>query len=212
MFADLNKHAINTTKSIGILYDSRDEMAKVTKEVIDNVPLLAKFTDRENSSISKYSAKLFTLSSVYDTNYQLIRKRKNITKKDISLMIAFWKTLSESIVEWKQVQEKELSASNLRLSYIHTHGVVLEAFGMLGHYLIINREKGWISYIAALDKLDWSRSNLADWGGRVIRNNGNISKSRTNVLLTYIKIKKQLNLSLTPEEDEEEEKFIRGGQ
>lgn len=212
MFADLNKHAINTTKSIGILYDSRDEMAKVTKEVIDNIPLLAKFTDRENSSLSKYSAKLFTLSSVYDTNYQLIKKRKNITRKDIGILLAFWKTLSESIVEWKQVQEKELSASNLRLNYIHSHGVVLEAFGLLGNYLITNKYNNWTECIKGLGKLDWSRSNLADWGGRVIRNNGNISKSRTNVLLTYIKIKKQLNLPLIPDEEEEEAKFIRGGQ
>src|SRR5690554_3397295 len=31
MFADLNKHAVNTTKSIGILYESRDPMAIMTK-------------------------------------------------------------------------------------------------------------------------------------------------------------------------------------
>ena len=34
-FADLNKHAINVSKSLGVLYDSRDPIALITKQLID---------------------------------------------------------------------------------------------------------------------------------------------------------------------------------
>lgn len=211
MFADLNKHAINTTKSIGILYDSRDQMAMITKDIIEKVPILRIFTDKEVSSLSKYSAKLFALSSIYDTNNQLIKKSKKITAKDKQSMLTFWETLCGNMSEWKQVNDKILSASHLRLNYIHTHGVVLEAIGMTGHYLLANKYTDWISYLKALDNLDWSRTNLADWQGRVIRSNGNIAKSKNNITLTYIKIKQKLNLPLSEDEEQLEMKFNRGG-
>lgn len=211
MFADLNKHAINTTKSIGILYDSRDQMAMATKDIIEKIPMLSKFTDKENSSLSKGSAKLFTLSSIYDTNSQLIKKSKSITAKDKENMVIFWKTLCDNMSEWKQVNNKVLSAAQLRSNYVHTHGVVLEAIGMIGNYLLTNKYADWISYIKALDKMDWSRSNLKDWQGRVIRSNGNIAKSNNNIALTCIKIKQHLNLPLSADEEQLETKFNRGG-
>ena len=210
MFADLNKHAINTTKSIGILYDSRDQMAMITKDIIEKIPMLKKFTDKEVSSLSKYSAKLFTLSSIYDTNNQLIKKSKSITSKDKQNMLTFWKTLCDHMSEWKQVNDKVLSAAHLRLNYIHTHGVVLEAIGMTGNYLLSNKYTDWVSYIKALDYMDWSRTNLTDWQGRVIRSNGNIAKSNNNITLTYIKIKQKLDLPLTTDEEQLEIKFNRG--
>lgn len=211
MFADLNKHAVTATKSIGILYDSRDQLAMVTKEIVNQIPLLNKYTDKENSSLSKYSARLFTLSSLYDTNYQLVRKKKNISKKEKKDIFMFWETLCTGITEWKQVYEKKLAASNLRSTYVHTHGVVLEAMGMVAHDLLTNNYPDWTRYIADIDKLDWSRTNLADWEGRVIRSNGHISKSNTNIVLTCIKIKKILNLPLTPDEMIQENKFKKGG-
>lgn len=211
MFSDLNKHAINTTKSIGILYDSRDQLATVTKDIINQVPLLRKFTDMESSSLSKYSPKLFTLSGIYDTNNQLIKKQKKITAKDIKTLLTFWVTLCNGMSEWKQVNDKALSASNLRLNYIHTHGVVLAAIGMVGHYLLVNKYSDWTQYIESLDTLDWSRTNLIDWQGRSIRGNGNISKSNNNITLTCIKIKQKLNLPLSSDEELQESNFNKGG-
>ena len=36
IFSDLNKHAVNVSKSIGILYDSRDKISLLTKELLEN--------------------------------------------------------------------------------------------------------------------------------------------------------------------------------
>ena len=69
MFADLNKHAVNTTRSIGILYESRDPMAILTKQIVNNIEMLSMYTDKENSSLSKFSPKIFTLSNIYVNSY-----------------------------------------------------------------------------------------------------------------------------------------------
>ena len=41
MFADLNRYAIRPAKSIGVLYDHRDEMSAITRLVVFRSPLFA---------------------------------------------------------------------------------------------------------------------------------------------------------------------------
>lgn len=40
IFTDLNKHAVKTSNSIAELYDSRDDLAVITREVISKVPFI----------------------------------------------------------------------------------------------------------------------------------------------------------------------------
>ena len=65
MFTDLNKHAVKTSNSIAELYDSRDELAVVTRDIISQVPFLNSFTDKEKDILGKYSSNLFTLSTLH---------------------------------------------------------------------------------------------------------------------------------------------------
>src|SRR5262249_1159302 len=57
MFADLNRHAIRPATSLGVLYDHRDEEAKVTKRSILQIPLFRDLTETERSSLSVRSRK-----------------------------------------------------------------------------------------------------------------------------------------------------------
>ncbi len=209
IFADLNRHAVNITKSIGILYDSRDEMALTTKELIRNNELLNLFTDKENSSLSKYSPKIFTLSNIYSTNCRAINKGKgkSITSQEEEFLNEFWNILCASISEWRQVLNKTLSATDLRANYIHSYGVVLEAIGLIAHYLRTNDYEGWREYITTLDELNWSRENRTDWLGRAIGKNGQITKSNVNILLTSARIKQKLGLPLSREENVREQRL-----
>ena len=47
MFTDLNKHAVKTSNSIAELYDSRDQLAVVTRTVISKIKFLNAYTDKE---------------------------------------------------------------------------------------------------------------------------------------------------------------------
>lgn len=208
IFADLNRHAVNTTPSLGILYDHRDQLAKLTKTVIQKVSFLERYTDKERQSISKLSPKIFSLSNIFRTNSRILHKKKGefISDSEREYLIQFWMELCDSIYEWKQVVKKELSPTELRSNYIHAHGVFLEAIGLVGHYLYKNHPTDWKKYIQNLSDIDWSRSN-SDWLGRAFGPTGRINKNNHTIQLTANQIKLYLNLSLTNQEEEIEKKL-----
>ncbi|MFZ3172301.1 MAG: DNA sulfur modification protein DndB [Carboxydocellales bacterium] len=209
IFSDLNRHAVNTTRSIGILYDSRDELALLTKETIDTIPLLKTLTDKENSSLSKFSPKIFTLSNIHSTNCRLIGKKKGdrVTDIDKNTVIVFWEIMCSTITEWNFVLLKKLSAVDLRNDYIHSHGIVLEAVATTANYMIQNNLLEWPYNLRKLNTIDWSRSNTKDWLDRAFNTYGRINKNSNCIRLTAIKIKQLLDIQLTPEEIQTEKIF-----
>jgi DNA sulfur modification protein DndB len=200
IFADLNKHAVNVSKSIGVLYDSRDPIATITKSLLEENNYLKHFTDKENPSLSKFSPKLFTLSSINETNKKLVSKLNVNDPKIIRFTKDFWDVLCESMKEWQFVFNKDTNPPLFRTSYISSNGVVLEALGLVGNYLYINNVSNWKEILSDVKNIDWHRSNLEDWQDRVIGHNGRIVKSATYVRLTNNLIKIKLNLPLTKEE------------
>lgn len=211
MFADLNKHAVNTTKSIGILYDNRDQLSQLSKRIIDKIPLLKGYTDKEVDNLSKYSPKIFTLTNLHSSICCTLGKKKGeISESEEKFISDYWKTICSIIIEWKEVQSKSLSAYELRKNYIHAHGVVIVAFGYLGNYFLTNNIKNYSSILKNLNSIDWKRSNLKDWNGRTI-SNGKINKNTAAIKLTCNKIKDLLGISLTKEELELEKNFIDNG-
>ncbi|SUY47088.1 DNA sulfur modification protein DndB [Clostridium putrefaciens] len=200
IFADLNKHAINVSKSIGILYDSRDPIAIVTKSILEENIYLKNYTDKENPSLSKFSPKLFTLSSINETNKKLSNKLNIKDPKTIKFIKDFWDVLCENMIEWKFVFDKHTNPHLFRTDYISSNGVVLEALGLVGNFLYIDNPSNWKHKLSNVKGIDWHRSNLEDWQHRVIGPNGRIVKSSTYVKLTNNLIKMKLNLPLTKEE------------
>lgn len=200
IFADLNKHAVNVSKSIGILYDSRDPVAMITKSLLDNNDYLKHYTDKENPSLSKFSPKLFTLSSINETNKKLLNKLNTKDNKTSAFVNEFWDILCENMKEWQFVFDKHTNPTLFRRDYISSNGVVLEALGIVGNYLYKNSTNDWKQILSNIKNIDWHRTNLDDWEDRVIGPTGRIVKSATYVRLTSNLIKTKLGLSLTKEE------------
>lgn len=213
IFSDLNRHAVNTTSSIGILYDYRDRLAMITKDIINSTPLLSRYTDKERVSLSKNSPKILALNHIFNANLKVLGKTKGdaISDEEEVFLKEFWQVLCDSIVEWNLVLKKELSPRDLRANYILGHGVFVEAIGLLGNYLKRYHETDWKDYITSLSKIDWSRSNTEDWLDRSFNQNGRIQKTTSTVLLTSNRIKQLLNLPLTEAEKQLEQKFFNGG-
>lgn len=200
IFADLNKHAVNVSKSIGILYDSRDPVAMITKSLLEENKYLKHYTDKENPSLSKFSSKLFTLSSINETNKKLVNKLNVNEPKIVEFVKDFWNVLCDSMIEWQFIFNKDINPYRFRTDYISSNGVVLEALGLVGNYLYINNPYNWKEILSNVKNIDWHRSNLEDWQNRVIGPNGRIVKSATYVRLTNNLIKKKLNIALTKED------------
>lgn len=90
MFTDLNKHAVTTSKSLNTLYESKDPVALITKNVVNSISFLRKYTDKEKDNLSKYSSNIFTLNTFYTANKRIckvIHDQENAEK----LIHTFWK-------------------------------------------------------------------------------------------------------------------------
>lgn len=200
IFADLNKHAVNVSKSIGVLYDSRDPIAIITKSLLEENTYLKNYTDKENPSLSKFSPKLFTLSSINETNKKLVSKLDLNSPDTANFVKEFWSILCENMKEWQFVFNKSTNPHLFRTDYISSNGVVLEALGFVGNHLYTTNTSNWKEILSNVSNIDWHRSNLKDWQYRVIGPNGRIVKNATYVRLTSNQIKIKLGIPLTKDE------------
>ena len=97
-----------------------------------------------------------------------------------------------------------MTAGEVRQSYIHCHGVALQALARVGNVLLQKKPKSWKTDLKQLRELNWSRNNHKDWGGRAL-NNGRLVNTTHAITLTTNRIKQQLKLPLTPDEVQLEE-------
>ncbi len=210
-FADLNKHAVRPTRSIGILFDHRDVLSNVARKLERRVPIFCGFTELEKTTISNRSTRLFTLSAIYQASAALLMKqrRDEIDEDDVDRASSFWTALGEVISEWDAVIHHHLSPAELRQTYINGHGVTLQALGIAGASLFASHPNDWQDRLRSIAKIDWQRSNPL-WDGRALIR-GKLSKSRDSVLLTANVIKDALGLELSPEEQQLENEIHKSG-
>lgn len=207
MFADLNRHAIRPSRSLGLLYDHRNDKAKLAKLVILKSEIFREIVDMEKSSLARRSRKLFTLSAFYNACADLVEgMAKGDLKVDAKLARDYWEEVAKQFPVWSQVRDGRLPASELREGFIHSHGIALQASGKAGNALLKAHPKDWQKRLAGLKEIDWSRANAAVWEGRALIG-GKVSKATTNVVLTTNLIKLALKLPLTPEEEKVEKAY-----
>lgn len=209
MFADLNTHAIRPSMSIGILYDHRDPLAELAREVGSRVPVFKDRIELEKTTISNRSTKLFTLSALYQATREFLtgagqlHANSAVDAEQRDLTMAFWSRLGDVIPEWRQLEQGHISSATLRAEYIHAHGVALHALGRAGGALVATAPQIWFSRLEALDRVDWRRTNSDLWEGRALVE-GRVSKAHRHVLLTTNAIKQVLNVPLSDDEQQVE--------
>lgn len=212
MFADLNRHAIRPARSLGLLYDHRDDAAALVREVAFRAGVFKGMVEMERSTLSARSRKLFTLSSIYSATAALLSNVRAELPTDQKVLLAadFWDEVGRNFPEWQHVREGKLTAPDVRRDFIHSHGITLQAIGRVGNVLLRDGSE-WKSKLKPLRKIDWSRNNDELWEGRALLG-GRVSKAALHVTLTTNLIKGRLKIALTPEEQRVEDLFSRGEQ
>lgn len=201
LFADLNRYAVRPSKSIGVLYDHRDDLAQITRLVVMKSRVFGDLVEMEKSSLSARSRKLFTLSAIYTaTNSLLDGLDLKGQQAATDTAISFWEEIAKHIPEWQQVRDGKVSSGEIRQDFIHSHGIALHAFGNVGNYLFKSNTDDWKAKLKGLKRINWSRSNSSLWEGRAMVG-GRLSKATQNVILTTAVIKKSLQIPLMPEEE-----------
>jgi DNA sulfur modification protein DndB len=206
MFADLNRHAIRPTTSLGLLYDHRDSWASIAKNVVAGVDVFSGLTEMERSTISNRSIKLFTLSGIHNATHSLL-SGMDLADDEARVQLAteFWNCIGSQIGDWALARDRKVSAAELRQDYVHSHTLALAALARVGNALLSTETKSWKGKLKKLSSLDWARSNR-QWEGRAM-SAGRLSKRNVNVTLTANLIKIHLGLPLTVDEQQLESEY-----
>ncbi len=209
MFADLNKHAVRPSDSLSTLYDHRESASALARFVLEQVPCFKTLTDLEQTSLSKRSSKLFTLSAIKLASRSLLAKtaKDNISPEEMQLAASYWNQVCQCMPDWQDALERKVSTCDLREQFIHAHGLGIAALGAVGADLLRQKPSDWQAALQALVEVDWSRSNTALWRGRAMDAHGRLSKTRNNITLTANVIRKALGLELSAEDQSIEDQF-----
>ncbi len=208
MFADLNRYAIRPSRSIGVLYDHRDEMAKLTRHFVLKSEFFRDIVEMERSSLSTRSRKLFTLSAFYGANNNLLEGEEVLDSLEyLDFVVEYWEHVAKQFPEWHLVRESKMSAGEVRRDFIHSHGIVLHALGTVGKQLT-SEGSAFKRKLSKLKSIDWARSNVKTWEGRAL-SAGRVTKAGNHVQLTVNIIKKLIDLDLSPSEKQIEKTYCK---
>ena len=210
MFADLNRYAFRPSRSLGLLYDHRDDKAQLARLVVMKSDVFRDIVDLEKSSLAPRSRKLFTLSAFYNAIADLVEGiATGDLEEDAKTARDFWEAVARYFPAWTQVRDGKLAASEVREGFIYSHGIALQAIGKAGNALLKGNPTGWKSRLKALPEINWSRKNSRLWEGRAMIG-GRVSKSTNNIILTTNVIKQHLGIELNEEEQRVEAAHKRG--
>ncbi len=208
MFTDLNKHAVTTSKSLNTLYESKDRIAIITKNVVNSIDFLRKYTDKEKDNLSKYSSNIFTLNTFYTAHKRIINIIGDGESSE-KFIYSFWCNVVDNMREWNEMDKGELSKKSLREDYITTQGLIILAFGRVCEFFCRNPDIDMSNALKGLREIDWLRNNEECWLNRAIKPNGKINRNEQGIFMTYVQIKRLLNLPITDEEVKKES-IMRG--
>lgn len=186
MFSDLNRYAIRPTKSINILFNSREESSIIAKEVVKDVSVFTGLTEKEKTTVSNRSKALFTLSAISTATIELLKDVKLDMPEKTKLAIEFWNEVASNMPEWIAVMRQEKRSSEVRSGSICSLSITLVAIGHGGNKLLHTYPHDWKERIANLAKVDWKKDNPI-WNYLVFVN-GKVAANRSSqkALSTYI--------------------------
>ena len=210
MFADLNRYAVRPARSLGLLYDHRNELARLSRLVVVRSQAFNGLVEMERSNLAERSRKLFTLSAIYSGNAALVGSREIKDIQSEALQCAeFWDEIATYMPEWGLVRQSKMTAGEVRRDFLHSHAIALQALGIAGEKLLELPKEQWKARLKTLAKVEWARANAKLWEGRAMIG-GRVSKASQNVTLTVNLIKQRFGVALSPEEQRAEDAFDRG--
>jgi DNA sulfur modification protein DndB len=209
MFTDLNRYAHKTSKSLDILYDHRDNLSSLTMDISEDVDVFRGMVDREKITIPLRSPKIFTLSTLYDANEELVgnkidHKGSKGYESSRKLAVEYWTHLAKVVKDWHRVKDGDMKAAELRQEKINTHAVVLRALGGAGRALIDEYPSDWQNHLKPLRDVDWRKSvgsKVNPMWDNVCITAGSVVSNRQARVQTLAVLKNVLGLKVSPREE-----------
>jgi len=162
-FHDLNCLGVATSRSLGIKFDRRHPLNRLTVHIADRAQPFVGRIEAEQQSCGPSNHNLFTLSAIKNANDDLLGSvgEDNYTAK-FDQALEFWNEVGKVFPEWT-----EMPGHKIRDEYIHGYGVALSAIGLAGRTMLEKSSADIGSRLARLKSLDWNRW-LKDKDGKLL--------------------------------------------
>lgn len=171
IFSDLNQFAKKVSKSTAIAFDGRGEKAIIANALFNEIPLFRRYVDPHADTVSPSSSKLFSLNHLYQaTEIYLSSTGLDTVQEKKEAALAFWSNVCEYMIDWKQVEQKQVAAKELKKDNLCCQGVTLLAIAYLGCEM---------NDLSVLGRLDWSKSNPF-WVNLLISEEGRMLPGKKN--------------------------------
>lgn len=177
MFSDLNRYAIKPTKSINILFNSREESSIIAKRIIEEVEVFKGLVEKERTAISNRSKVLFTLSAICTATNELLAGLNLPLQEKVDLAKDYWSAVGKYIPEWNKVKNGEMKSSDIRKDYICSLSITLVALGYAGNTIVQQKPDTWENHLKKLSEIDWRKTN-PKWENLVFVN-GRVAANRS---------------------------------
>lgn len=177
MFSDLNRYAIKPTKSISILFNSREESSIIAKRVIEEVEIFKGLVEKERTAISNRSKALFTLSAICTATNELLAGFNLPLQDKVDLAKGYWSVVGSYMPEWNKVKNGEIKPSDIRKDYICSLSITLVALGYAGNTIVQQPRDTWEVHLKTLSDIDWRKTN-PEWENLVFVN-GRVAANRS---------------------------------
>ena len=119
MFADLNRHAVRPARSIGVLYDHRDDDSGIARLIVIRSEFFRSVVEMERSTLSPRARKLFTLSAMYGATQSLLAGLQfQAVEEAADTSRLYWEAVAEVMPEWQAVRRGLMSAGDVRADFI----------------------------------------------------------------------------------------------
>jgi DNA sulfur modification protein DndB len=222
-FHDLNCLGVATSRSLGIKFDRRHPLNRLSVHIADRAQPFVGRIELEHHSCGPSNNNLFTLSAIKNANRHLLGvvDEDNYTSK-FDQALAFWNEVGKVFPEWT-----ELPGHKVRDEYVHGYGVALDAIGLAGGATLEKPAADPGSRLARLKSLNWNRwlkdkdgkLQLSPKGERQANTFWNgigmvgskVQNTSANVRNMSLLLKKTMGFELT-DKDEMELRFARGSE
>lgn len=214
-FHDLNCLGISTSRSLGIKFDKRTPINRLTVRIAERaIPFVGRI-ELEERQCGPNNQNLFTLSALKNANKYLLEEvaDENLTEK-YDTALKYWNSIGTVFHEWM-----ESPGNDIRERYIYGYGVILSALGLIGRHLIEKNPEDYEKFLPRLKGINWSKWQTLDDGSIKTTEDGKkipspfwngfamsgsvVQNTTTNIRHTAMLLRKTLGLELTEEEEYE---------
>lgn len=221
-FHDLNCLGVSTSRSLGIKFDRRHPVNRLTLHISERAQPFVGRIEFERHSCGPSNPNLFTLSALKNANRHLLGEvtEENYTEK-FDKALEFWNEAGKVFPEWT-----ELPGHKVRDEFIHGYGIALDAIGLAGSAVLTAPSSDMAQCLRRLRGLDWSRWQKSKdgkhvqitggerqanslWNG-IAMTGSKVQNTTTNVRNLSLLLKKSMGFELTDKETMEL-RFARSG-